>query len=262
MLDLVNQSGRLRGSERPVGGSEAAGGRQGSGMELDDALRTTRTVRKRLDLDRPVERGIVEDCLELALQAPNGSNRQLWRWVLIDDPVLKQHVATIYRESLDTYAASGPSADKPQPYDRTTPEALRISSSVMHLRENLERVPVLVIPLLAGRLDGAGTFLQASMWGSIVPAIWSFMLALRGRGLGSAWTTIHLHREAQMAELLGIPEQYTQAGLFPVAYTIGTDFKAAGRRAVREVASWNGYDSRPGAARSAETTTPDGGSRA
>src|SRR5689334_20952580 len=146
-------------------------------MPVDTALRTTRTVRKRLDLDRPVPREVVEECLELALQAPNGSNRQLYRWVLIDDPQTKTDVARIYRSALDTYAASGPSADKPQQYDRTTPEALRMTESVMYLRERLEQVPVLVLPVMAGRVDDASVFFQASMWGSVIPAVWSFMLA-------------------------------------------------------------------------------------
>jgi nitroreductase len=212
-------------------------------MQVDDALRTTRTVRKRLDLERPVERGLVEECLQIALQAPNGSNRQLWRWVLVDDPAVKAQMAEIYRASIDGYSSSGVSADKPQPADYTSPQARRISASVMHLKEHLEQVPVLVVPLLAGRLDGGSIFYQASMWGSVLPAVWSFMLALRSRGLGSAWTTIHLHREAEMAELLGIPSGYTQAGLFPVAYTIGTDFKPAQRLPIREVASWNRFGS-------------------
>jgi nitroreductase len=188
-----------------------------------------------------VERSVVEECLTLALQAPNGSNRQLWRWILIDDPDLKAKVADIYRGSLDGYAASGVSADKPVVADCTAPEVIRMSESVMHLREHLEQVPVLVLPLLAGRTDNASIFFQASMWGSVIPAVWSFMLALRSRGLGSAWTTIHLHQEAKMAELLGIPDSFTQVGLFPVAYTIGTEFGPAARRPVREVASWNGF---------------------
>jgi nitroreductase len=210
-------------------------------MELDQALTTTRTVRKRLDLSRPVERSIVEECLSLALQAPNGSNRQLWRWILVDDPGVRAKVADIYRAGLDGYAASGVSADKPVVADRSSPEVIRMSASVMHLRAHLEQVPVLVLPLLAGRVDDASVFYQASMWGSVIPAVWSFMLALRSRGMGSAWTTIHLHQEAEMAELLGIPPVYTQVGLFPVAYTIGTDFGPAGRRPLREVASWNGF---------------------
>jgi nitroreductase len=98
-----------------------------------------------------------------------------------------------------------------------------------------------VLPLVAGRLEGASTFFQASVWGSIIPAVWSLMLSLRSRGLGSAWTTIHLHKQAEMAELLGIPDGYTQVGLFPVAYTIGTDFGEADRRPVREVSSWNSF---------------------
>jgi nitroreductase len=210
-------------------------------MELDQALTTTRTVRKRLDLSRPVERGVVEECLSLALQAPNGSNRQLWRWILIDDPAVRAKVADIYRAALDGYAASGVSADKPVETDRTAPEVVRMSASVMHLRAHLEQVPVLVLPLLAGRVDEASVFYQASMWGSVIPAVWSFMLALRARGMGSAWTTIHLHKEAEMAELLGIPPAYTQVGLFPVAYTVGTDFGPASRRPLREIASWNAF---------------------
>ena len=213
-------------------------------MQVDEALRTTRTVRKRLDFERPVSRELVEQCLELALQAPNGSNQQLWRWVLVDDPDTKAQMATIYRAGLDGYASrgSGPDvADKPQNVDYTSERALRISSSVMYLRENLARAPVLVVPLLAGRMEDAGVFLQASMWGSVLPAVWSFMLALRARGLGSAWTTIHLHREAEMAQLLGIPDGYTQAGLFPVAYTLGTEFKSAERKPVTEVSSWNRF---------------------
>jgi nitroreductase len=215
-------------------------------MQVDEALGTTRTVRKRLDLERPVARELVEECLELALQAPNGSNQQLWRWVLVDDPAIKAQMATIYRAGMDTYVTAGTSVDKPRNVDYTSDAAQRISSSVMHLRENLERVPVLVVPLLAGRMEDAGVFYQASMWGSVIPAVWSFMLALRSRGLGSAWTTIHLHREAEMAQLLGIPKGYTQAGLFPVAYTLGTDFKPAIRRPVAEVASWNGFSNGEG----------------
>jgi nitroreductase len=211
-------------------------------MELDEALTTTRTVRRRLDLERPVERSVVEECLSLALQAPNGSNRQLWRWILIDDPGVRAKVADIYRAGLDGYAASGVSADKPVAADPTSPEVIRMSASVMHLRDHLEQVPVLVIPLLAGRVEDASVFFQASMWGSVIPAVWSFLLALRSRGMGSAWTTIHLHREAEMAQLLGIAPGYTQVGLFPVAYTIGTGFGLASRRPLREVASWNGFN--------------------
>ena len=215
-------------------------------MQVDEALTTTRAVRKRLDLERPVERATVEECLELAMQAPNGSNQQFYRWVLIDDPQVKAQVADIYRAGLAGYAGSGPSADKPRNVDYTSAAAQRISSSVAYLQEHLHEVPVLVLPLMAGRMDGdkgqgASVFFQASMWGSVIPAVWSFMLALRERGMGSAWTTIHLHKEQEMADLLGIPPTYTQVGLFPVAYTIGTDFKPGLRKSAAEVSSWNGF---------------------
>lgn len=204
----------------------------------DELLTTTRSVRKRLDLERPVSRAIVEECLALALQAPNGSNQQAWRWIAVDDPDLRAAVAAEYAGAMEDYAqqlaASGGG------YDFSSAEALRIGASVYHLRDNLHRVPVLVVPLVAGRLDGASVFLQASLWGSILPAAWSFMLALRSRGLGSAWTTVHLHRERRVAEILGISfERWTQAGLLPVAYTQGTDFKPGRRRPVADVLRWN-----------------------
>jgi nitroreductase len=210
-------------------------------MQVSEALRTTRTVRKRLDLNRPVEREVVEECLGDALQAPNGSNRQVWHWILIDDPAVRRQVTQIYRDALDSYAAAGVSADKPVLADRSDAKVARMSASVMYLRDHLDEVPVLVLPVIAGRLEGASTFFQASVWGSIIPAVWSMMLSLRSRGLGSAWTTIHLHKEAEMAALLGIPAGYTQVGLFPVAYTIGTEFGEADRRPVREVSSWNSF---------------------
>jgi len=207
-------------------------------MDLDHALATTRAVRRRLDLDRPVPRDVVLECLELAMQAPNGSNTQPWRWIVIDDPETKAAAAGIYRASMDSFAGR----PGPREVDYTTPSAQRIAGSVAYLRENLHRVPVLVVPVIRGRFETDALFMQASRWGSILPAVWSFMLALRGRGLGSAWTTIHLHREQEMAELLGIPNtEWTQAGLFPVAYTVGTEFAPAPRGRVEDVVCWNSW---------------------
>jgi nitroreductase len=207
----------------------------------DELLTTTRAVRKRLDLETPVPRDVVEECLRLAFQAPNGSNQQTWRWVVVDDPAVRAQMADIYRAGMDSYVSRPRDDDAPAP-DYSSPAAQRISSSVMHLREHLHEVPVLVVPTLPRRLEGADIFDQASVWGSVLPAVWSFMLALRSRGLGSAWTTIHLHREREMAELLGIPyERVTQAGLFPVAYTLGTDFKPGDREASARAIRWNGW---------------------
>ena len=202
----------------------------------EDLLTTTRTVRKRLDLDRPVERSLVEKCLRLAFQAPNGSNRQTWQWICIDDQATKSAAADIYRGALDDMV-NRPRSDNERPPD--TPEQRRMASSVAYLSENLHKVPVLVVPTFAGRVEDESVFWQASRWGSICPAIWSFMLALRLHGLGSSWTTLHLWRERDMGELLGIPPTETQAGLFPVAFTLGTQFKPADRLASERRIRWN-----------------------
>jgi len=208
-------------------------------LNADELLTTTRSVRRRLDLDRPVPRAVVEECLALALHAPNGSNQQFWQWVVIDDPGVRAAVAQKYCEGMDGQIKLLSSGAGPA-IDYSSADQQRISVSVYHLRDNMHRVPVLVIPTIAGRLDGASIFMQASMWGSILPATWSFMLALRSRGLGSAWTTVHLHREREVAEILGIPyDKCTQAGLFPVAYTVGTAFKPGKRRPMSEFVHWN-----------------------
>jgi nitroreductase len=208
----------------------------------DEVLTTTRAVRRRLDLARPVPRAVVEECLAIALQAPNGSNLNTWRWIAVDDRARVARMAEIYDAALGDFVRSLGSATGASYAGAHVPGFERISSSVQHLREHLREVPVLVVPAFAGRTEGASTFLQASLWGSVVQAVWSFMLALRPRGLGSCWTTAHLHREREMAELLGIPhERYTQVGLFPVAWTMGTRFAPAWRRPVGEVLGWNAF---------------------
>ncbi len=205
----------------------------------DELLTTTRSVRKRLDLERPVERAVIEECLEIALQAPTGSNTQGWQWVVVSDPDKKQAIADHYGTFFDLYAA----APKPE-YDPDDPRAAakpRVQDSAAYLRQHFHEVPYMVIPCIEGRppTDG-GAAAQASWWGSLLPAVWSFMLALRARGLGSAWTTLHLPAEAEVAALLGIPhDRYTQAGLFPVAYTKGTDFKPASRVPASELTHWD-----------------------
>jgi nitroreductase len=208
----------------------------------DELLTTTRAVRKRLDFDRAVSRTVVEECLELACQAPNGGNMNTWRWIAIEDRGTMSEVARIYRQGMDDYIATFGD----QGYAGThVPGADRIETSTYHLRENLHRTPVMLVPLVAGRTDGPGSnaFYQASTWGSIIQAVWSFMLALRSRGLGSAWTTAHLWRERELSDLLGIPhDRYMQVGLFPVAYTLGTDFRPAHRAPLSEVLSWDRFE--------------------
>jgi nitroreductase len=206
-------------------------------LSPEEMLTTTRTVRKRLDLSRPVEREVVESCLRLAFQAPNGGDQQTWGWVVVDDPGTKSAMAAIYRAALDGYVGRPRTPEDPRPPD--TPKQRRMAESVMHLTEHLAEVPVLLVPTFHGRAEDRGVFYQASRWGSIAPAVWSFMLALRLHGLGSAWTTLHLLREGDMAELLGIPPTETQAGMFPVAYTIGSDFKVGDRSASEARVRWN-----------------------
>jgi nitroreductase len=204
---------------------------------VDQVLSTTRAVRRRLDLTRPVEREVILDCLRLAMQAPTASNEQNWRWVVITDADKRAAIADIYRQVGADYLknAAGSAAD---------PQNRRVYESAYALTEILAQVPVFVIPCIERRFDGSNLVVAASAWASIIPAGWSFMLALRSRGLGSVWTTLHLSREREVAELLGIPDTVTQAALFPVAYTIGTDFKPASRPPPETVTSWNTWDGR------------------
>jgi nitroreductase len=204
----------------------------------DELLTTTRSVRKRLDLERTVEREVVVECLEIALQAPTGSNNQGWQWVFVTDPGKKQLLADAYGEGFDPYAASTGAQ-----YPEGDPRADRqdaVRDSATYLRHHMHEVPVLMIPCHAGRVDGMPAAVQAGYWGSLLPAVWSMMLALRSRGLGSAWTTLHLGKEREVAEALGIPyDEVTQAGLFPIAYTKGTDFKRASRTPAADLVHWD-----------------------
>ncbi|MGB3734187.1 MAG: nitroreductase family protein [Ilumatobacter sp.] len=203
------------------------------GLSADEVLTTTRSVRKRLDLTRPVPREVLTECIEIAHQSPTGSNSQRWRWMIIEDADKRQAIADIYKRNFDAYAG-GNEFEPGSQQDR-------VHQSAVHLAENLAQVPIHVIPLLADRMDeGTPSSRQASRWGGILPAVWSFMLALRERKLGSAWTTLHLQNEREVADLLGVPyDDYSQAGLFPVAYTIGTDFKLAKRPPAEEYIRWN-----------------------
>jgi nitroreductase len=199
----------------------------------DELLSTTRAVRKRLDLERPVEREVLEECLWLAQQAPTGSYKQDWHFVVVTDAQLKAGLAELWRKGGDKYLARVESPEE-------VPGMMgRVLGGVFHLRDHLHEVPVHVIPCIEGRTDGKGVFTQASRWGSIMPAAWSFMLAARSRGLGTVWTSFHLAHEQEAAELLGIPYgEVMQAALIPVAYTIGTDFKPAKRAPVETMAHW------------------------
>ena len=210
-------------------------------LDSDELLSTTRAVRKRLDFDRPVPRKLVEECIELAFQAPTGSNRQHWHFMVVDDPAKKQALADLYGRAFDPYV--NVSNNDFGIGDTRTERAGAIKDSATFLREQFHRVPYMVIPLMEGRVpEKLPVFAQASQWGSLLPAFWSFMLAARARGLGTAWTTLHLVYEQEAADILGIPfEKYTQGGLTPLAYTVGTDFKAAPRRDAAALTHWNTF---------------------
>jgi nitroreductase len=203
--------------------------------ETDRLLSTTRAVRRRLDLARPVERKVLLDCIRLSQQAPTGSNGQTWRWLVVTDAGKRAELARFYRETGQQYLTMA--RDNLAKGDAQTQ---RVYDSAFWLMDHLHEVPVHVIPCMVGRLpENAPLGLVASSFGSIFPAVWSFQLALRSRGLGSTLTTLHLFREAEAAKLLGIPEGVSQVALLPVAYTKGTDFKVAERAAPETITSFD-----------------------
>ena len=204
----------------------------------DGLLTTTRAVRKRLDFERPVEPEVLLDCLRIATQAPTGSNAQGWRWLIVTDRGKRAALADLYRKIGEVYLRQA-AASLGEDGDAQTK---RVYDSALYLMENLERVPVHVIPCLLGRVPAdAPAAMHAGFWGSIFPAIWSFQLALRSRGLGSALTTLHLAVADEAAKLLEIPDDVTQAALLPVAYTVGTEFKVSQRRPVEEISYWDAW---------------------
>jgi nitroreductase len=208
-----------------------------SGLELtpDELLTTTRAVRRRLDLTRPVEREVLEECLRLAQQAPTASYRQHWHFVVVTDAAKRAALGELWSGVARSYLGARRSA-------QASGSAARLLASVEHLIDHIGEVPVHVIPCVEGRTDGKPAAAQASTWGSIVPATWSFMLACRSRGLGTAWTTFHLQHEREAAELLGIPyDEVMQAALVPVAYTLGTDFKPGQRAPLETMVHWDGW---------------------
>lgn len=210
---------------------------------VNHLLTSTRSVRKRLDLDRPVEPEIIRECLEIAIQAPTGSNQQGYHFLVVTDAEKRAAVAEQYRKAFMIYA--GMRAANPTPYDADDPRfksAGSVATSAMYLAQNMARVPVLILPCVEGRVENNGnTLTQASLYGSILPAAWSLMLALRARGLGASWTTLHLMFEKEVAEILSIPDDITQAALLPVAYFTGEDFKPAKRVPAAERTYWNGW---------------------
>ena len=214
-------------------------------MELttvDKLLTTTRAVRKRLDFSRAVEREVIEECLEIAIQAPTGGNSQGWHFMVVTDAAKRAKIGDLYRESFYIYAQSeqeqGATRGEGEQYEQ---QRMRVVKSAVYLANHMSDVPLMIIPCIHGRAEKLGTMVQAGLYGSILPATWSLMLALRSRGIGAAWTTLHLRYEKEIASLLGIPDDVTQAALLPVAYFTGEDFRPAKRTPAREITSWNSW---------------------
>ena len=210
-------------------------------VATDKLLTTTRSVRKRLDLTREVEPQVIQDCIDIAMQAPTGTNAQNWAFVVITDPAKKKFIADAYRNGGEMMAGSGypPPLEPGDPREHVMP---KVMESAGYLGEILEPVPVFVIACVRGRVESVPMVIaQASTYGSILPAAWSFMLALRSRGLGTAWTTIHLFQEKPISELLGIPDDWTQTVLFPVAYYTGDDFRPAHRLPSDTMTHWDSW---------------------
>jgi nitroreductase len=205
-------------------------------LTIDELLTTTRCVRRRRDMSRPVDFEVVEECVRIAQQAPTGANRQHWHFVVVSDVQRKRRIADLYREAI------GPMLEREAkdlvPAGATDAEirhAGRLLDSGRFLALNLQDVPVLAIACVEA-MSPSETAPGPGHWASVFPAIWSFMLAARSRGLGTCLTTIHLHREQEVAELLGIPyPRVRQAALVPVAHTVGTDFRPGLRRPTSEI---------------------------
>ena len=201
-------------------------------LSPDELLTTTRAVRKRLDFDKPVPLDLVRECIEIATQAPTGSNAQGWHWVVVTDADKRAALGDMYKRAFEIYrnmpfyagaiSTGDPARDATQQ---------RVASSAEYLAERMGDAPVLVVPCITGRVDNQPSMMTASLWGSLHPAVWSFCLAARARGLGTSWTSLHLMFEEEAANVLGIPfAEIAQGALIPVAFTKGTDFKPGPRQ--------------------------------
>ncbi len=194
----------------------------------DHLLLTTKQIRKRMDMTRPVPREILLECIDIASRAPMGSNLERNKWLIVEDADLKASIAELYRKNAESYFEEGRALTSD---DRSE----RVISSAQHLSDHMHEVPAMVIPLRLDRVENATQGEQAGFYGSVLPGAWSFQMALRSRGIGSCWTTLHLGSEAEVGELLGIPDTVTQAVLMPVGYYTGDSFSVTPRRPAADI---------------------------
>jgi nitroreductase len=207
----------------------------------DRLLTTTRSVRKRLDFSKPVDPGVIARCIEIAMQAPTGSNAQGWQFVVVTDAAKRKAIADLYKKGFELYAGNPDLRPTYAEADLRAKQLPRVIDSASYLAQHMHQAPAFVIPCIEGRVENAGTLAQASVYGSILPAAWSFMLALRARGLATAWTTLHIMFEHDVAKILDIPDSVTQTALFPVAHYTGSDFRPARRLPAGQLVHWNSW---------------------
>jgi len=193
---------------------------------VDHVLRTTRSVRRRIDFERPIEPEVIEQCIEIATQAPTGINAENWRFLVITEPDKKTRVADLYRRAVEVLADA---------------RGVPLKPAQRALADRLHEMPALILVCAEGRPPAGSTAMQVGFYGSILPAAWSLMLALRARGLGATWTTLPLLREREAAALLEIPEAVTQTVLLPVGYTRDAVLKPAARKPPAEITYWNAW---------------------
>lgn len=205
----------------------------------DQLLSTTRAVRKRLDFDRPVPRRLIEECVDLATQAPTGRNRQRWHFLVVTDAPRRRELADIFRRAI-VLGEAAPLTRRDMERMNVDPRSTaKVFDGLRYLADNIHRVPAFVIPAVEGRTDHTSAEIQAGTWGSILPAVWSFMLAARARGLGTVWTTAQAPLERELAAVLGVPyDQVMLAAFLPLAFTIGTEFQPAVRVPREQVLHW------------------------
>ena len=206
---------------------------------IDHALRTTRSVRRRIDFERPIEPEVIEECIDIAVQAPTGRDAEAWRFLVVTGAERKAEIAALYRRAFERYAGASAKergGDAPKP-------------AVRALADRLHEMPALVIVCSEGAPLGPQAALQVAFYGSVLPAAWSFMVALRARGIGATWTSLHLLHEREAAAVLGIPDGVTQTVMLPIGYMRDATLRPAARRGAREVTFWDRWGERRQAAK-------------
>lgn len=210
-------------------------------LDPDQLLSTTRSVRKRLDFERPVDDDLVRECVAMSQQAPAGSNNPTVQFVVVRNPATRAAIGDIYRDCFAVYRESPSYAGVVQKStDAEQAQQVRVTDSAEYLAEHMGDAPALVLACNTPRIDGIQGMGAPSLYANVITAAWSLLLAARGRGLGTSWTTVHLMQEERAAEVLGIPfGQVQQVMLTPLAHTVGTDFKPAARPDPETIIHWD-----------------------